>query len=171
MRAKLTRLASVTMGMIGLAALGLVAQAPARSADESIQPNSLIGNYLAGRFARAQQDTESAAAFYGDALASDPTNEVLLEQAFQMETLTGNWPRALPLAEKLAGTQQTHRMSHFLLGVASFKAGDYTKADVHFKAASENPIGELTAAIARGWTKLAAGDVNGAIASVDLPKQ
>ncbi|MEQ1653238.1 MAG: tetratricopeptide repeat protein [Hyphomicrobium sp.] len=171
MRAKLTRLASVTVGMITLAALGLVAQAPARSADDSIESQSLLGNYLAGRFARAQQDTESAAAFYGHALASDPSNEVLLEQAFQMETLAGNWPRAIPLAEKLAGSQQTHRMSHFLLGVAAFKNGDYAKADAHFKSASENPIGELTAAIARGWTKLAAGDKAGALASVDLPKQ
>ncbi|MGB4865725.1 MAG: tetratricopeptide repeat protein [Hyphomicrobium sp.] len=171
MRAKLARLASVTLGMIGLAFVGLVAQAPARSADDVPETHSLLGNYLAGRFARAEQDTESAAAFYSQALVSDPTNEVLLEQTFQMETLTGNWVKALPLAEKLAATQPTHRMSHFLLGVAAFKTGNYAKADSHFKSASENPIGELTAAIARGWTKLAAGDPAGALASVDLPKQ
>ena len=171
MRAKLARLSSLTMAVVVLAGAGLVAQAPARSADDAVEPRSLLGNYLAGRFARAQQDTESAAAFYGEALTSDPTNEVLLEQAFQMETLAGNWPRALPLAEKLAASQQSHRMSHFLLGVAAFKTGAYAKADEHFKSASENPIGELTAAIARGWTKLAAGDVNGALQSVDLPKQ
>ena len=176
MRAKLARLASATLVMIGLATVGLVAQAPARSADdvpsgEVTETRSLLGNYLAGRFARAQQDTESAAAFYGQALTSDPTNEVLLEQAFQMETLDGNWVKAIPLAEKLAATQPAHRMSHFLLGIAAFKTGNYEKADNHFKAASENPIGELTAAIARGWTKLAAGDKTGALASVDLPKQ
>ena len=74
---------------------------PARP-DDAVEPRSLLGNYLAGRFARAQQDTESAAAFYGDALDQRSGNEVLLEQAFQMETLAGNWPRALPLAEKLA---------------------------------------------------------------------
>jgi Flp pilus assembly protein TadD len=171
MRAKLARLASVTVSMIGLAAVGLVAQAPARSADEVPETHSLIGNYLAGRFASAQQDTDSAAAFYGQALARDPSNEVLLEQAFQMETLAGNWAKALPLAESLAAKQPAHRMSHFLLGVAAFKTGNYAKADSHFKAASENPIGELTAAIARGWTKLASGDQAGALASVDLPKQ
>lgn len=176
MRAKLARLASVTLGIVGLAAVSLIAQTPARSADDVAsgdvaETRSLLGNYLAGRFARAQQDTEHAAAFYGQALSSDPTNEVLLEQAFQMETLAGNWVKALPLAEKLAATQPTHRMSHFLLGVAAFKTGNYDKADAHFKAASENPIGELTAAVARGWTKLAAGDKAGALASVDLPKQ
>ena len=171
MHAKLARLASATLAMIGLAAVATVTQAPARSADDVSETRSLLGNYLAGRFARAQQDTENAAAFYGQALASDPTNEVLLEQAFQMETLAGNWVKALPLAEKLSQSQPTHRMSHFLLGVAAFKTGNYDKADTHFKAASENPIGELTAAVARGWTKLAAGDKTGALASVDLPKQ
>lgn len=171
MHAKLARLASATLAMIGLAAVATVTQAPARSADDVSETRSLLGNYLAGRFARAQQDTENAAAFYGQALASDPTNEVLLEQAFQMETLAGNWVKSLPLAEKLSQSQPTHRMSHFLLGVAAFKTGNYDKADTHFKAASENPIGELTAAVARGWTKLAAGDKVGALASVDLPKQ
>ena len=104
----------------------LVAQAPARSRGrDHVEPHSLLGNYLAGRFARAQQDTESAAdVLRRRADAAIPTNEVLLEQAFQMETMTGNWPRALPLAEKLAGIQQSHRMSHFLLGVAAFKTGD-----------------------------------------------
>jgi tetratricopeptide (TPR) repeat protein len=62
-------------------------------------------------------------------------------------------------------------MSQFLLGVTSFKATDYAKAEDHFKAASENPIGELTSAIALGWTRLAAGDADGALKAVDLPKQ
>jgi tetratricopeptide (TPR) repeat protein len=132
---------------------------------------SLLGNYLAGRFAKAQQDTSNAAEFYTRALARDPKNEVLLEQAFQMEVMNGNWQQALPLAEQLAALQPSHRMSRFLLGVTAFKSGNYTKADEHFKAAAENPIGELTSAIARGWTKLAAGDAPGALAAVDLPKQ
>ena len=62
-------------------------------------------------------------------------------------------------------------MSQFLLGVTSFKSGDYPKAEEHFNAASENPIGELTSAIALGWTRLAAGDADGALKAVDLPKQ
>lgn len=172
MRARLARLVSLSLGLGTLVLIGLSAPAPARSGEDQAEPpRSLLGNYLAGRFARADQDTDSAAAFYGAALDRDPSNDVLLEQAFQMETLGGHWDRAIPLAEKLAATQPSHRMSHFLLGVQSFKSGDYTKADDHFKAASENPIGELTAAIARGWTKLAAGDASGALQMVDLPKQ
>lgn len=160
--------------MVGLGAsilAALVTQAPARAPDETTETRSLLGNYLAGRFAKGQQDTANAADFYTRALTRDPKNEVLLEQAFQMEVMNGEWEKALPLAEQLAASQPNHRMSRFLLGVAAFKSANYTKADEHFKAAAENPIGELTSAIARGWTKLAAGDMRGALAAVDLPKQ
>ena len=171
MRARLGRLSTVALLLCGLVIAGFVSKAPARSPDDEPETQSLLGNYLAGRFARGMQDTENAASFYGQALERDPGNEVLLEQAFQMETMSGNWPKALPLAEQLAASQQTHRMSHFLLGVSAFKGNDFKKAEEHFKAASENPIGELTSAIARGWTRMAAGDVNGALQAVDLPKQ
>ena len=174
MRTTLGRLLTLSLTVVGLTLMGVMSGAPALSTDTSDMPDnpgSLLGNYLAGRFARAQQDNADAATFYGKALRSDPSNEVLLEQAFQMETMAANWVRAMPLAEQLAATNPTHRMSHFLLGVSAFKAGNFAKADTHFKAASENPIGELTSAMARGWTKLAAGDADGALKAVELPKQ
>jgi tetratricopeptide (TPR) repeat protein len=154
---------------------GFFSEAPAYSQDQDFDQNevstSVLGNYLAGRFARASQDTDDAAGFYERALTRDPTNEVLLDQAFQMETMSADWPKAIPLAEQLAATHKSHRMSQFLLGVTAFKNADYVKAEDHFKAASENPIGELTSAIALGWSRLAAGDADGALAAVDLPKQ
>ena len=171
MRMRLGRFLVIGFGAAVLTAAGISSGTMARSQDETELTRSLLGNYLAGRFAKAQQDTESAAGFYGRALARDPQNEVLLEQAFQMELMAGRWEQALPLAEKLAGVQPAHRMSRFLLGVTSFKSGAYAKAEEHFKAASENPIGELTSAVAIGWTKFAAGDASGAIQAVDLPKQ
>ena len=169
MRLRFGRVLMIGLGASALAAF--VTQAPARSPDDLTETHSLLGNYLAGRFAKSAQDTENAASFYERALARDPKNEVLLEQAFQMEVMNGNWQTAVPLAEQLAAVQPTHRMSRFLLGISAFKSGNYAKADEQFKAAAENPIGELTSAIARGWTKLAAGDGTAALASVELTKQ
>jgi tetratricopeptide (TPR) repeat protein len=171
MEARLKRLISLSFGVALLSGAGFLSQAPARSPDDEPTSHSLVGNYLAGRFARTQQDTSNAADFYGRALMSDPGNEVLLDQAFQMEVMSANWQKAVPLAEQLAEVQPSHRMSRFLLGITSFKAGNYGKAEEHFKAASENPIGELTSAIARGWTRLGAGDTPGALDAVDMPKQ
>ena len=175
MRGSLGRALSVGLGAVALTIAGFFSQAPARSQVQDPGQDALtastLGNYLAGRFARTAQDTKDAAEFYGRALERDPSNEVLLEQAFQMETMSGNWPKAVPLAEKLASTRESHRMSQFLLGVTAFKSAAYPKAEDHFKAAAENPIGELTSAIALGWTRLAAGDADGALKAVDLPKQ
>ncbi len=171
MRIRLGRFLVIGLGAAVLTAVGMTGGTIARSPDEAEFTRSLLGNYLAGRFAKAQQDTESAAGFYGRALARDPQNEVILEQAFQMELMAGKWDQALPLAEQLAAVQPSNRMSRFFLGVTSFKAGNYAKAEEHFKAASENPIGELTSAVALGWTKFAAGDAAGALLAVDLPKQ
>ena len=171
MVARRRRLVCMGFGVVGIFAAGFITQSLARSPEVSEGAQSLVGNYLAGRFARTQQDTGNAADFYGHALKGDPGNEVLLDQAFQMEVMSGNWPKAIELAEQLAQVQPSHRMSRFLLGISAFKAGNFAKADEHFKAASENPIGELTSAIGRGWSKLAAGDVNGALEAVDLPKQ
>ncbi|MBN9248686.1 MAG: tetratricopeptide repeat protein [Hyphomicrobium sp.] len=175
MRGPLGRVLSVGLGAIAMTIAGFFSEAPARSQDQDLAQDetstSVLGNYLAGRFARAAQDTQEAAGFYGKALERDPTNEVLLEQAFQMETMSGNWPKAIPLAEQLAAARQSHRMSQFLLGVTAFKGNNYAKAEEHFTAASENPIGELTSAIAIGWTRLAAGDADGALKALDMPKQ
>ena len=175
MRGFLGRLLSLGLCALSLTVAGFFSEAPAYSQDQDLGPDevstSVLGNYLAGRFARASQDTQDAAMFYERALTRDPSNEVLLDQAFQMETMSADWPKAIPLAEQLASTQQSHRMSQFLLGVSAFKSADYGKAEDHFKAASENPIGELTSAIALGWSRLAAGDADGALSAVDLPKQ
>jgi tetratricopeptide (TPR) repeat protein len=136
----------------------------------SPETSSLLGNYLAGRVARAQNDTRAAATFYRQALAQDPGNDLLVEQAFLMETTEGEWPRAEGLARELIETQPSHRTAHALLGLADFKAQRYAAADEHFKAVSGNPIGELTSALARAWVAEAQGRTADALALLDAPK-
>jgi tetratricopeptide (TPR) repeat protein len=133
--------------------------------------HSLVGSYLAGRLARAENDPDDAAAFYRATLEHDPDNELLLEQAFQLEASRADWSRAFRLANQLAAIQKQHRMAQLALGLNDFKTGDYKKAEEHFKRAGSGPIGELTSALALAWVKYAEGDVNGALAQLDMPKQ
>lgn len=139
-------------------------------ADADSQPN-LIGNYLAGRFARTEHEPERAAEFYRAALNHDQDDVVLLEHTFQMELAGGRYDRAEPLAARLIALQPANRMAQTLLALAAFKKGDFATADDHMKAAGEGPIGELTATIGRAWIKTAAGDLQGALDVVDTPKQ
>ncbi|KAB2915278.1 MAG: tetratricopeptide repeat protein [Hyphomicrobiaceae bacterium] len=135
------------------------------------EPRSQLGSYLAGRLARGANDTSAAATYYGRALASDPENEVLIEHSFLMEATEGNWPRAETLARELVKVQPTHRTAHAFLGLVDFKAKQYTASDEHFKAASANPIGELTSTLARAWVHQAQGKTQDALTLLDAPRQ
>ncbi|HKB00220.1 MAG TPA: hypothetical protein VKD02_05600, partial [Methyloceanibacter sp.] len=53
--------------------------------DGSEDTGTLLGNYLSGRMARGDHNLEVAAEFYSKALAEDPKNEMILEQAFLLE--------------------------------------------------------------------------------------
>ncbi len=120
--------------------------------------HSLLGSYLAANVAKGANDNNSAAAFYRSALALDPNNVVLLEQAFQTEAAEAHWDRAVPLARELVAKSSENRMAYLLLGINSFKNGNYMQADEEFRKASDGPIGELTAALARAWAAAASGN-------------
>lgn len=164
--------------LLSLLAGGLVAGIPALAiaeTTETLEPfdttHSLVGSYLAGRFARAGNDATEASEFYRNALLFDPKNEMLLEQAFQTEASTGNWLRAIKLAETLVEVQPQHRMAHLALALSEFKSGAFKKAGQHFKAAGGGPSGELTSALASAWISAAEKDASSALQKLDLPKQ
>jgi tetratricopeptide (TPR) repeat protein len=99
----------------------------ASSVTESAEPGTLLGNYLSGRVARGDHDTAAAADFYSRALAEDPKNELILEQAFLLETAAADWPNAIKLARELVKVEPSHRIAQFLLGCDAFKKGDYRR--------------------------------------------
>ena len=170
------RLIAVTkaMAMVAMLTAALSAgsqQVSARTPEEGEASRSLIGGYLAGRFAKSQHDMAKAATFYGSALAHDPENDVLVEQAFLMELSSGRYDRTKPLAEKLVGLQAQHRLGRLYLGLDAFKTGNFDAADAHFTAAGSGPIGELTTALMRAWLLRARDKVSDALDVLDQPKQ
>lgn len=142
-----------------------------RPANQVVRTHSLVGSYLAGRLAKKLNDQESAAIFYRNALARDPGNGVLLEQALLLELSSGRYEPAIELSEKLVAIEPSHRIGHLLLGLESFKKKSFPEAEKHFNAAATNPLGQLTAAIASGWVKVAEGDVRGATRLADAARQ
>ncbi|HXG79094.1 MAG TPA: tetratricopeptide repeat protein [Methyloceanibacter sp.] len=131
------------------------------------EPGTLLGNYLSGRLARGDHDTLAAAEFYSRALASDPGNEIILEQAFLLEAAAAHWDNALKLAKELIKIEPAHRIARFLLGCEAFKQGRYHEADEHFAAARQGPIADLTSTLARAWVKAADGKPDEAFAILD----
>ena len=102
---------------------------------EHPDPGTLLGNYLSGRLARGDHDTVMAADFYSRALADDPSNEIILEQAFLLEAASAHWDRAIELAQDLVKIEPQHRIAQFLLGCAAFKQGHWSEADEQIRIA------------------------------------
>ncbi len=100
---------------------------------------TLLGNYLSGRVARGNHDTLAAAEYYSKALNGDPENEVILEQAFLLETAAARWDRAIELAKDLVKVEPSHRIAQFLLGVEAFKKADYKVAEEQFRRSPARP--------------------------------
>lgn len=157
--------ASVTIST-GQFALARTAETPVDA-----HPPSVLGNYLAGRFARATHDTQNAVRFYRNALDRDPDNLMIAEHAFQVEAVEGNYVTARDLALKLVKAQPNHRLANVWLGVSSFERGDFTKAREYFTESARGPIGELTSILALAWLDLATGNTEAALKRLDQPGQ
>ncbi|MEM9591938.1 MAG: tetratricopeptide repeat protein, partial [Pseudomonadota bacterium] len=128
---------------------------------------TLLGSYLAGRVARHNQDTEAAAEFYTKALAADPNNEAILEQAFMLEARAGHWERANDLAADLVKVKPNHRFAQFLLAINDFNRGDYQEAEAHFASARQGPTVDPTSTLARAWVHEAQGQYSEAFDTLD----
>jgi len=79
-------LRNVLLSMV--TALGMFAASASQAANDfatDTDAHSLLGSYLAANLAKGANDNNSASAFYRSALTLDPSNAVLLEQAFQTE--------------------------------------------------------------------------------------
>jgi tetratricopeptide (TPR) repeat protein len=157
------------------ALVALLAAAPGHaSAEADADPDlsqTLSGSYLAGRFARAENDMGSAADFYSNALVFDPGSDMLHEQALLMEASQGSWDKALRLSESLVKMEPQHRMAQMFLGLGAFRNGDWKGAERNFKSAASGPIGELTSSLAMAWIKLAQNQPGEALDLLVVPRQ
>ena len=134
---------------------------------ETLDGTSLLGSYLAGHLARATRDSDNAALYYRRALAKDPGNQDILDEAFQLELASGNYAEAKSLAQRLVRRQPDNSIAHIFLGVDAYKHQDFQTADEHFKIAQHAATAEdPTIRLSRAWTGVALGHADRAIAAL-----
>ncbi|MFN3744074.1 MAG: tetratricopeptide repeat protein [Hyphomicrobiaceae bacterium] len=154
-----------------LVACPLCQSANARGEDGQNEVRPSYGGYLAGRVARSQHDTESAAHFFRRALSRDPSNETLIEQSLLMDLTEGRIAESVELAHRLLAIHLSHRIAGLVLGVDAAKRSDFAEAEEKFKRAAVSVVGEVTSTLAGAWARFARGDVDGALAQLDGLKQ
>jgi tetratricopeptide (TPR) repeat protein len=139
---------------------------------EQPDQNSLLGSYLAGHVARSARDSDNAALYYRRALSKDPSNEDILDDAFQLDLAAGEFDSARALAQRLLRRQSDNTIAQLFLGLDAFKRKDYWTADEHFKNAEKGTSAdEPTVKLARAWVNVAEGAPDKAIASLEAPSK
>ncbi len=131
--------------------------------------SSIYANYLAGRTASLQRDTEQASIYWRAALRQDPRNVEILERAFISSVTDGQLEEAFPLAERVIGIDKNHILARLVLATRAIRQNQFQNARTHLTGLPR--AGEdLTANLLIGWINFGLNDIKGANESFDKLK-
>lgn len=129
-------------------------------------PITLSGSYLSGRLAGQSRDIANAAAFFQEALDSDPGNVFLLDRTFVLHVANGDIDRALDLAERLTADQPDHFLARVALAADAIHMQDFDRAVKLLDRGTRGPLAELTGRLVRAWALAAQGKTDPALESI-----
>jgi len=133
--------------------------APPVSADEA------IGAYLSARQARYENDFAAAAEYFTKALAGDPSNPVILENATFAHMALGQFDQALPIARKMESDDLQSQIAYIALIQNEAQNEDY---DALLKRIEDGRgIGPLADGLIAAWAYLGKGDMRTALEHFD----
>lgn len=124
-------------------------------------PNGVIGNYLAGRFALSEGDSQTAANDLLKALAENPSDPELTLQAF-IATLDAGRPEAVKLARQLPDSQ----VAQLVLADVDIKAGRWEAAEQRFHALPRQGLTQLLQPLLVAWAQQGDGRTDTALATL-----
>src|SRR5712671_1921460 len=146
----------------GLLLAGVLAMGSAAAAGAETP----FGAYLAGRHAQETRDYTAAAAWFEDALKSDPESPELITRTFLMEASEGRFDRARALAEKELRLDPTDAVGQLILLIDRVKAGDKAGALARAETLPADGLHRFLGPLARAWTRMGMGDLAGADAAL-----
>ncbi|MEM1237059.1 MAG: tetratricopeptide repeat protein [Pseudomonadota bacterium] len=123
------------------------------------------GAYLAARQAATQNDYASAAAFYVEALARDPSNHAHMENALSAYLALGDLPPALTLGQRMLDTGSNSQIAHMAMVTAHALDSEYPTLVESFSTGTR--IGPLVDGLLIGWAHIGAGNFEEGISSFD----
>jgi tetratricopeptide (TPR) repeat protein len=127
-----------------------------------------FGDYLAGRFAIVNRDTEAAADYYIRAVQGDPDNVELVHQAFSVAVASGRHEDAVRMARRLAELKEKPTgLTELVLLADDLKKNDLKAAHARLDSMAKTGIVELMAPVITAWIDAAEGDADKALTSLD----
>lgn len=129
----------------------------------------LAGSYLAGNQANRDNNYEQAARFYAQALARDPNNPFLLQNALMAFIGKGDVDRSVAIAQKVASGQFGSQRADLVLLVDSIKQGDFSEAQAILSDGKDR-FSPLLHGLLSGWVALGEGKITAAVEQFDSMK-
>lgn len=139
-------------------AAALIPMVPLRSMADA-------GAYLAAGQAGRANDFASGARYFDQALASDPTNPLLLESALTSYLALGQFDQAAPLARQLVALDYPSQLADLTLQVQAAGAGDWPAILTALEQGRRS--GALLDGITLGWALVGNGNIGAALAQFD----
>ena len=123
------------------------------------------GAYLAARSAAVTGDYAAAARYYTQALARDPSNPEILENASFALLALGDIDRAAAVASKLIADGHGSQVAQMALIAQQAAKENY--ADVLGRILDDKGVGPLVDGLLRSWAQVGIGEVTTALSSFD----
>jgi tetratricopeptide (TPR) repeat protein len=119
------------------------------------------GDYLVGRFAATQNDLPYAAREFAAALAREPGDPELQQQAFLASLLSGS-----PAALGFAKSQPDNQAAQLLLADADAKAGRWSEAEARYAALPHDGMSQVLQPMLVAWAQQGEGHTDAALATL-----
>ncbi len=118
------------------------------------------GPYLAGRAAMAKNEFQPAARYLTRAMARDPHNVEIMESAALAFIGIGETDKAIAIARRLNGIDETNQLGALLLVAAAVSGENYDDAAALL---SDDAIGPLIRDLALAWVAAGKGEMSDAL--------
>ena len=151
----------MALPLLALLLTACAAPSPVPQRSQSDADATAFSTYLSARFAAGEHDLPQAARYYGQALASDPSNPSLLTLSFFYAITSGDIETAAKYAQATVAVTPDERSARLALAVVAFKHKDYGEVRKQLAQSSKEPYAVLTLSLFDAWAAVAQHDEAG----------
>ncbi|MBZ0128780.1 MAG: tetratricopeptide repeat protein [Rhodobacteraceae bacterium] len=127
--------------------------------------DSLAGSYLAASQASFENDYAAAAEYYARALAADPDNTDLMQNALLSFLSKGDPGQALEIARRMESVEAGSQLAQLVILTDDIRQGRFAEASAYFNG--ENGFSPLLDGLLQGWILFGLGQMSDALARFD----
>lgn len=124
-----------------------------------VDPPSLTGNYLAGRYAATQGDYANADHFLKQTLKYDPENSEIAGYTYRMNLVNGNMEAAVAMAQRLYDAGEEGANPEIMIFLSRVKTGNYQGARDVLKEFEVHGFNLVVVPLLEKWLDQAEGKI------------